>query len=400
MAQDASGRGVNARYQFQDRSGEIKGQAMAQFGQQIGASIAEGRRKKEEKQQSTAAIEYFISKGMPEEEAKWAVKGLGSGPEAIKVIGVFEENRKKRELDQQLAQQKALMDWIETQKKDIQQNIDNQNMFDDNTRANEQLAVSKAAEERQANKPTQAEEDIQYIDQMVTAKNTAVESGDKVKAAMIQGKLDKTNLPYGSSLIIGADGSVQFSQGQGGLNTSPEQTKVQTAIRDLDQGINVSQSVVENWDNDYVGVSAWFKDTFINRTPIGDLLPGSVDQRMVQFRAQVVEMAQTSARLALPGERMTKLDYDNISKMLPNPSDFFSNADRSKAAAEQLLRAQRAKRGVMRIHQQYPDFSKPISSLSEDELIKLFPGDPDTVTDLLTYNQSISSRKSPTTKQD
>jgi len=174
MAQDASVRGVNARQQFQDRSGEIKGQAMAQFGQQIGASIAEGRRKKEEKQQSTAAIEYFISKGMPEEEAKWAVKGLGSGPEAIKVIGVFEENRKKREFDQQQAQQKALMDWIETQKKDIQQNIDNQNMFDDNARADKtERRLAKQA--KKAERKGTPEDKIENIT-AIMAKADEVES--------------------------------------------------------------------------------------------------------------------------------------------------------------------------------------------------------------------------------
>ena len=105
MAQDASGRGVNARYQFQDRSGEIKGQAMAQFGQSIGTAMQKVQLKREEQQKKAAAQNVFMNQfGMNEKDAKEMVSAYEKPEDAIKSLQQFMDDNQKAQVAKQQAE--------------------------------------------------------------------------------------------------------------------------------------------------------------------------------------------------------------------------------------------------------------------------------------------------------
>jgi len=62
----------------QDVSGQLLAQGLQRFGEGLGAAIQGNRKKKEEKQRETTAINFFVAQGMDEEDAKAGVKGVGA----------------------------------------------------------------------------------------------------------------------------------------------------------------------------------------------------------------------------------------------------------------------------------------------------------------------------------
>ena len=104
MAQDASVRGVNFGHQFEDRSGQIKGQAMSQFGQSIGTAMQKVQLKREEQQKKAAAQNVFMNQfGINEKDSKDLVNSFEKPEDAISAIQKYMDDNQKAEIAKQQA---------------------------------------------------------------------------------------------------------------------------------------------------------------------------------------------------------------------------------------------------------------------------------------------------------